>query len=179
MLRLKTRRSTVFLSHAWCGVNDPHRRVVRVASVLREMGWRVWIDDTDLVGNVDGCIARGIQRSSVVIVFLTREYCRKINRAANGASRNDNCYNEFNYAIWARKPLVPVIMDPTMRNPEQWSPGVIPMRLSCELYVDGCCNAPEIARRIDERLKRMGFSPRRTLRRSRLLGRSLSTTVWL
>ena len=197
MLRLGSRRCTVFLSHTWCGPDEPHERVIRIAKGLRRLGWRVWLDDTDMVGNIDGCIARGIQNSSVVVLFLTRDYCRKINRAANSVTRNDNCYNEFSYALWAGKPIVPVMMDATMRNPSQWSPGVIPMRLSCELYVDGCCNLPEVARRIDERLKKMNFRrpmppirpmppmpqirpmPPTTSWRTQLFRRPPRTTVWL
>lgn len=152
-------RRYVFLSHTWTGANTPHERVVGISKAMQRLGWSIWIDESNLLGNVDASIANGIHNSSAVIIFLTREYCRKVNRAANCVARNDNCYNEFHYAIWSRKALIPVILDPSMKNPSDWSPGVIPMRLACDLYVDGCCHVNEIARRLDERLKQMKFRP--------------------
>ena len=149
----------LFLSHSWCGDGKPHDRVVAIACALRDRGWRVWIDDTNLVGNVDACIACGIENARAVVLFLNREYCRKVNDAACAVGRCDNCYNEFHYAIWSRKLLIPVVIDPSMRDPSSWSPGVVPMHLACEKYVDGCCDDLEVAHRLDKHLKKINLRP--------------------
>jgi hypothetical protein len=78
----------------------------------------------------------GIDRSTVVLVFVTRNYIRKV--AGDGPmGANDNCKAEFDYACNRKgiERLVPVVMEGGCREPRSWH-GAVGMRLGSQLYVD-------------------------------------------
>lgn len=71
----------VFLTHDW-GVDemgrDNHARVVSIANRLRDAGLRVWIDETEMTGDIMQKMCDGIENSSVIVVFITRRYVEKV-----------------------------------------------------------------------------------------------------
>ena len=159
----------LFASHTWRADedgNDTHDRVVKIVRELTKFGWTVWLDEFDMHQSIDASMASGIDDSEVVIMFVTREYARKINRSARNATMDDNCFKEFNYAFFRQKMIFPVMMEQSMLNVSDWSPGVLPMKLSTLLYTDGCGPAAHVAERIHARLVSEGKRPFRcTVRR--------------
>ena len=72
-----TARTDVFLSHNWgkdeYGRNN-HQRVSFINEELKARGYKTWFDEEKLPGNIDEKMAREIERTEGVIVFITRSY---------------------------------------------------------------------------------------------------------
>lgn len=131
----------IFISHAW-GYDelgrDNHNRSKEIADMLLKKNYGVWFDDYDMYGNIDNAIMRGINNSKIVIICLTKKYCEKVNNAINNNFLNDNCYKEWNYCLFKQKIIIPIIMEPCMKN-IYFQDGIIQMYLNNTLYID-CCD---------------------------------------
>lgn len=133
-------RKQLFLSHTWSPDEDgrnTHERARMLTWSLQRLGWTVWFDEVDMKGRIDAAMSDGIEQADAVVMLLTRKYARKINHGARNISSNDNCLKEFGYSFFMQKLIVPVVFEPSMLNQHEWSPGILPMRLSMDLYVDG------------------------------------------
>jgi hypothetical protein len=130
-------RTDVFLAHDW-GLDElerqNHNRVAAVNKALKSLGFGTWFDSEKMTGDVVDQMVRGIDNSSVVIVFVTQRYMNKV----NGLDANDNCRKEFKYACHTKSStkMIPVVMEPRMTDiRSRWS-GVVKMELGNILYVD-------------------------------------------
>lgn len=153
----------IFLSHAWQPDDegrDTHRRAVALARELRAIGFTVWIDEDEIVNHIDHAIARGIERSSAVVVLVTRRYAEKVDRGVSVPGSNDAVLREWNYTHLLEKLVVPVVFERGMRDPQTWPRGVFAMRLGLTLFVDGSGDVHTAARRIARVLIRNGVCPR-------------------
>lgn len=174
----------LFLSHTWRPDeegNDTHARAVALARELAVLGWTAWLDEDDMDINVDASMAEGIEGSQFVIMLMTRQYARKINRSARlPAGGNDNCLKEFAYSLRLQKTIVPVAFERCMLDVADWSPGVFPMRMASMLYTNGVGRVSEVAQRVHARLLQLGGQPQRQYRRNRvrLRSRSRCTPLW-
>ncbi|XP_063682406.1 uncharacterized protein LOC134817197 [Bolinopsis microptera] len=125
-----------FLSHDWgtdeVGRNN-HDRVGKVNDKLKEMEFETWFDQDKLSGNIMDQMAKGIETSKVVLVFLTRNYVSKV----TGDNASDNCKLEFNHAarVLTSANLLPVVMESSMTNTSDWK-GSIGIQLGNKLYVN-------------------------------------------
>lgn len=130
----------LFLSHTWnddeCGRNT-HERVRAVRDALRARGMTTWFDEDCMIDNMDACMASGIETSNVFCVFLTRQYCRKVDDASRNSTVRDNCYKEFSYAQILCKHTLCVVFEPSMLSIRQWPYGIVKLYLGNKLYVDG------------------------------------------
>lgn len=107
----------IFISHCWGKdiLNRPnHERAKYLSNLLVNQGYSVWFDEYDLIGNIDNAIIKGINDCKVVIICLTESYCNKINNSVYNNLPNDNCYKEWNYCLFKKKRIIPIIMEPTM-----------------------------------------------------------------
>ena len=126
----------VFLTHDW-GTDEKgrnnHGRVTEVNVALKAAGLTTWFDEDKMTGNVVDQMCGGIDRATVVIVFITQRYCDKV----GGSAQGDNCKMEFSYACRRRgiSNMVAVVMEPRMLNPGNWSGG-LGMALGGTLYVN-------------------------------------------
>jgi hypothetical protein len=79
-------------------------------------------------------MVNGIDNTAVVIVFVTQRYMTKV----NGTDANDNCRKEFNYAIQTKSStkMIPVLMEPRMKDIRGNWTGLVQMELGNILYVD-------------------------------------------
>ena len=141
----------MFLSHTWkadCLGRNTHRRVASIHRALVDVGQFVWFDeDVGMSHDIDGCMAEGIERCDVFVVFITRAYCEKVERAARDPLCQDNCYKEFSYASCCKKAFLPVVFEPTIL--ESWPQGIVKMHCGNKMYVDGTMAEPnEIASEI-------------------------------
>ena len=79
---------SAFLSHDW-GVDElgrsNHERVRRVADALKAVGYKPWLDEHEMHGNIDMRMAEGIEKSECIIIFVTRNYMDKA--SGSGVSR--------------------------------------------------------------------------------------------
>ena len=90
----------IFISHAWgldSSNRDNHNRCIELSNKLKNNGYSVWIDNDEIIGNIDAAIMKGINNFSVVLLCLNEKYCNKINNAINYQCPNDNCFKEWNY----------------------------------------------------------------------------------
>ena len=131
-----TSNTDVFLSHNWGkdeSDRDNHQRVSLINKELKERGYLTWFDEEKMTGGIVDKMCKGIEKTKVVIVFITKRYLEKV----NGENAGDNCKLEFNYASRQKtsSKMVPVVMEKCMRNPNSWT-GSVGMHLGRELYVD-------------------------------------------
>lgn len=129
----------IFLSHAWGTDNNNrnnHTRVKNLSIQLQNRGYSVWLDENDLLGNIDNAIMKGITNSTVVLVCLTEKYCNKINNSVYHTSPNDNCYKEWNFCLFKQKKIIPVIMERKMEEVLLKNDGVIQMYLNNVMFIN-------------------------------------------
>ncbi|GBG24034.1 Leucine-rich repeat serine/threonine-protein kinase 2 [Hondaea fermentalgiana] len=109
----------VFLSHAWGENRGVHEKVKAVAGALESRGIRCWLDEKDIGMEVLDSMADGIDRCKAVVVFVTREYMRKVNK---GRMELDNCRDEFCYALQRVKPasMIPCVLEKEMEDMGTW-----------------------------------------------------------
>ena len=125
----------VFLSHNWGSDEsgrDNHQRVSLINKELLQRGYKTWFDEDKMTGNIDEKMAKGIEQTEGVIVFLTRKYHDKVN--SNNA--RDNCKKAFLYASEkkTRLKMVPVVMEKCMLDTNTWN-GLVGFNLCREMYV--------------------------------------------
>ena len=153
----------LFFSHTWrfdILNRDTHQRVISIARGLYNLGWSTWIDEDDMRGNIDSSMAEGIDGCKCVLVFITSEYCRKVNGAAQDPHTRDNCHKEWNYSHNRDKLMIPVIMERELLNTSKWPPGVVPLHLSSVLYIDATSDSMTgVISSIDTMLKRYNLLP--------------------
>ena len=129
----------IFLSHAWGNDSlnrNNHVRVKYLQSLLVNKGYSVWLDETDLIGNIDNSIIKGITNCQIVLLCLTENYCNKINNSVYENKPNDNCYKEWNFCLFKNKTIIPVIMEPQMEEIFLKTDGVIQMYLNNLMYIN-------------------------------------------
>lgn len=129
----------IFISHTWQkdkkGRNN-HTRCMVLCNILKEQGYSVWFDHYDMGRDVDNSITQAIDNCKVFIVCLTTAYCLKINNAVKSNKINDNCFKEWNYAVYRNKIIIPVIMEEDMVNDYTQNDGIINMYLNSLIYFD-------------------------------------------
>ena len=139
VILLNMTNKDIFLSHAW-GTDDNnrnnHSRVKNLSKLLQKKGYSVWLDENDLLGNIDNSIIKGITNSQVVLVCLTEKYCNKINNSVYDNSPNDNCYKEWNFCLFKQKKIIPIIMEKKMEDIFLNTDGVIQMYLNNVMFIN-------------------------------------------
>jgi WD40 repeat protein len=130
-------KTDVFLTHDW-GIDElernNHDRVAAVNRGLKSEGFVTWFDSDRMTGDVVDQMVAGINSCSVVVVFITQRYMNKV----NGRNPHDHCRKEFKYACHTKSSInmIPVVMEPRMKdNNENWK-DVVKFELGNILYVD-------------------------------------------
>jgi len=132
-LKISPSKPSVFLTHTWVKDKlnrDNHARVGTVNNLLKDQGFKTWFDEDKMVGHIEQKMAEGINGSDIILVFITHTYMEKLNTKGH-----DNCKGEFTYATTRNKKMIPIVMEPCMKNPGQWD-GPLGIRLAGDLYVD-------------------------------------------
>jgi len=128
----------VFLSHAWTEKDEmgrgTHQRVEQVNSLLKAQGITTWFDGERMDGHMVDKMSNGIEMTKIFIVFIDKNYMDKV---ANPQRLDDNVKREFDFAVSKKTPskMIPVIMEPRMRDTRTWVGGV-GFNLASHLYVD-------------------------------------------
>ena len=132
-------QTDVFLSHDWGKDNVNHKAVSRINDALKKKGIRTWFDEnSDGNGNPNRVVSggslgaqftKGIDNTSIVLVFVTENYRDKISLD----NKFDNCWQEFNYTVVRRKAMISVVMDKSMERQSDWT-GRLGALLGSELY---------------------------------------------
>jgi len=86
-----------FISYNW----NAKKQVEQLEYNLKEIGFKVWRDDNDLMSNqISGQIQKAINNSTFVICCITLKYCESY-----------YCNLEFQYAIIAQKKMIILMLD--------------------------------------------------------------------
>lgn len=111
----------VFLSHNWGKDKSNHSKVVQIATMLRQEGFKVWLDEDHMQSNIIDAMNQGIDRSRLVIVCVTAEYQKKVSGHGSKGDK-DNCMLEYYRALSDKgtKGMIPVVMDPAMLDTAKW-----------------------------------------------------------
>jgi hypothetical protein len=131
-------QTDAFLSHDWkedeFGRNN-HDRVAKVNILLKEHGITTWFDHDNLKTGHElrTEMARAIDNTKVIIVFVTNRYMDKVNSGNN----MDNVNYEFEYASnkFGKQGMIPVVMEERMKNQKTWD-GLFGDNLLGLMYVD-------------------------------------------
>jgi len=104
-------RFDAFFSHAWGANQATHDFILEVYEQLgmQQPKMKVWLDEHMMAGNLSASMAKGIDQSEVVVVFITEEYVNKVNQGTD-----NNCWKEFNYAVGSKhgsKRIIPVVLE--------------------------------------------------------------------
>tara|TARA_Y100000816_G_C26046116_1_gene548203 strand:- start:54 stop:710 length:657 start_codon:yes stop_codon:yes gene_type:complete len=129
----------IFISHAWgddSNGRNNHTRSKEIADLLISKGYSVWFDSYDMCGNIDSSIMNGINNCGIFIICISEKYFAKINTAINTFKVNDNCFKEWNYAMFKQKTIIPIIMDNKSINCYNNEDGIIQMYLSSAMYIN-------------------------------------------
>ena len=129
----------IFISHTWTKDNlnrNNHKRCRLLCDNLKKLGYSVWFDDYDMQNSIDNSIMLSINNCKIFLVCLTEEYCNKINNSVTNNIISDNCFKEWNYALYKKKIVVPVLMEPNMINFLKNNDGIIQMYLNTLIYFD-------------------------------------------
>ena len=153
----------LFFSHAWSNDNlnrNNHIRVLKLSKIMKNYGFKIWIDEEDIIDDIDYSMVSGIDNSSVIFICLTTDYFYKINKAASNPNINDNCYKEWCYANARNKIMIPIIMESSLKNISNWPPGIISMYFSTKLYIDASHNnLDSVGLYLKNYLKKMNILP--------------------
>lgn len=131
----KKDKRDVFLSHNWGDGYVNHRRVKRIKKELKKVhNITTWFDEDDMdniqEANLGRKMQHGIDNSKLVLVFVTKEYMKKV----ENKTLTDNCKLEFEYAV-REKPIIPVVMEADMKNTADWA-GLLKLHLGGHKYVE-------------------------------------------
>ena len=127
------------MSHTWNIDNlnrNNHERVLEFSKKLNNCGWSTWIDEENIIGNIDAAMADGIDNSEAMIICLTESYLLKVNESARDQYKRDNCLKEWTYGNARNKLMIPVIMEPLLLDTKNWPPGIISLYFGATLYID-------------------------------------------
>jgi hypothetical protein len=121
-----------FLTHNWGDhpTYTTHQRVKQICNALKGMGLSLWFDEERMAGgNVIQDMTSGIDQSDVVVVFVTKAYCQKVNK-----SEHDNCKIEFMYAVNRKcSMMIAVPLDGDVLSTPSWD-GPVGAILGSNLY---------------------------------------------
>jgi len=132
-----------------------HTRVLKIKTELENLGHKTWFDDENMIHDIDGSMAYGIDNCSAIIIFITEKYNKKVNKGAKNPLYIDNCYKECVYAVNSHKLCIPVIFEDCMLNTSLWKNGTLKFYFGNKLYIDGTSdNYNEIAQNIVKLLER-------------------------
>jgi hypothetical protein len=114
-----------FLTHNWGSQADNfenHRRVAKIYRILeKNYNMKMWFDEVYLNDNILQEITSGLLHTRCMIVFITKEYDRKISGQSEGGIY---CQLEFEQGFrrfFTKGRLIPVIMEPEMLDSSKWS----------------------------------------------------------
>jgi alpha-tubulin suppressor-like RCC1 family protein len=132
----KTLSTIAFLSHDWGQdlEHTNHKRVSKIYSKLKQLGIETWIDEERLKGEVVLQITAAIDKTKVIVVFITKRYINKVNQKSGDL---DYCQMEFGYALRTKKVtnMIPVVMEAEMLDTSKWF-GPVGAALGGQLYID-------------------------------------------
>ena len=136
-------QTKTFITHDWtidALGRDNHERATRLNEALKRDGVNTWFDSDRMTGSIRDKMAEGIVNTSSVIVCITKNYMSK----TNGLELSDNCKFELDYAFrkHGSTKFIPVVMEPGMRNPNDWGDGAASAMLGGMLYIDMCSDEP-------------------------------------
>lgn len=132
-------KKEIFISHCWNNDllnRNNHHRCIEFANKLKNIGYNVWIDNDEMIGNIDNAIIKGINNCHVVLLCLTEKYINKINNAIVNQNLNDNCYKEWNYSLFKKKIIIPIIMEEKAQHILLNESGIIQMYLNNILFIN-------------------------------------------
>jgi hypothetical protein len=89
-LKLPEGKYHVFLTHDWGEEAKNHRRVSKINDILKsKYGLITWFDEDRMEGNIRNKMAKGIENSLSMIMFITSRYERKVTEGDDDI--RDNC----------------------------------------------------------------------------------------
>ena len=136
---MESSKRQLFFSHSWARdrlQRNNHFRVLKLANLMKNFGFTIWIDEIDMKDDIDYSMLDGILKSEIFVCCLTESYLIKINQASSNPRRRENCYKEWSLACSSDKIIIPVIMEPNLKNIKNWPTSVVQLYLSNVLYID-------------------------------------------
>jgi hypothetical protein len=131
--RAKNDNYDFFLTHAWDVDHANHLKVSKINTLLKKKGFNTWFDEDRLIGDILYQITSAIEKSKVILVFITKDYHDKV----NSINERDYCLLEFRHAMNILGPqgMIPIVMESSMKNTREWK-GRVGAALASKMYYD-------------------------------------------
>ena len=163
----RTPFTTAFLSHEWGAdlANRNHFRVKGFDEKLKQWTISTWFDSDRLTRDVMTEITAGIDKTKIVLLFLTKRYMEKV--VGTAIPRDiEYCHIEFHSAIRrrGRDHILVIIMEPDLLDKTTWF-GPVADTLRSALCIDFSTNAKldsavaRAASEIDKMCESFGYLP--------------------
>ena len=112
----------VFLSHAWGTGKVVHDRVETINEALKERKVVTWFDGDKMKGDMNEAMWTAIESSTIVIVFVTADYQRKL----KSGDDFDNCRREYQASLRTKglENMLFVVMEEDMMDSAGWEGGL-------------------------------------------------------
>lgn len=94
---------------------------LRIKESLEQVGYRVWIDVSDMSGSTLDSMAHAVENANCVLMCITEKYRQSV-----------NCQAEAQYAFKLNKKIVPLVMQEGYGNVDGWL-GLI---MGARIFVD-------------------------------------------
>ena len=86
----------VMISYSW---RTGKEHANDLYNVLTKNGYKVWIDEQNMAGDLRGEMAKGVANSTIVLLLISEEY-----------KNSHNCEREYTLADECRKIIIPILV---------------------------------------------------------------------
>ena len=109
--------------------------------VLTENGYKVWIDEKNMAGDLESEMANGVANSEIVLLLISEEY-----------EKSHNCIREYTHANTCRKKIIPIQVENYLPPSTSKLALIISGKIYYELYENKEENMKKILNEIESKI---------------------------
>ena len=109
--------------------------------VLTENGFKVWIDEKNMAGDLESEMANGVANSEIVLLLISEEY-----------EKSHNCIREYTHANTCRKEIIPIQVENYLPPSSSKLALIISGKIYYELYENKEENMKKILNEIESKI---------------------------
>ena len=109
--------------------------------VLTENGYKVWIDEKNMAGDLESEMANGVANSEIVLLLISEEY-----------EKSHNCIREYTHANTCRKQIIPIQVENYLAPSSSKLALIISGKMCYELYENKEENMKKILNEIESKI---------------------------
>ncbi|XP_072050347.1 uncharacterized protein [Amphiura filiformis] len=102
--QLRSKSAQIMISYQW----DSKPTATKLRDSLVNSGYRVWMDDTHMSGDILAAMAEAVEKSHVVLICMSEAY-----------KNSQNCRSEAEYVYKLKKSVIPLLIEAGYQ-PDGW-----------------------------------------------------------